>query len=429
MKLVDALGNRHDLRMWTKSILRRRIRPNGQLGQARLKVVVPAIAGILCVALIAGVAGSSIYFRSRINTVSSELTTLSIHIEQVSTRLTALGFEAVFDSEIPRNVSEISRASSPEELLAMRDLLASRLWGDGGMPRGYADLQVTKRNEPTPFRQDVAYDLTYPLGDLGSSHMALVEADPLATCLFAYHSGHGEGLFNQTQEDAVALMRLALNLGCDVLHASMPLEGDNADRGVQAKVPDGISPHDWMAGELATGASDPLHLFVNPIITALNWARAQKPYSKVIISGRSGGGWTAGLVAALDTDITNTIVINGSMPMVVRGQREADAGDWEQTALYDTLGYGDLYLLSAFETGRQALYTWNKFDSCCFAGARARVFFPLLQQRSAEWGIEGLRYRVDEQRDIRHGISSSVLGAVARILMGFDEQRKLPAQG
>src|SRR4051794_4575344 len=89
----------------------------------------------------------------------------------------------------------------------------------------------------------------------------------------------------------------------------------------------------------------PVHYFMDPVVTVVNYLRAQYAYTSISMVGLSGGGWATTLAAALDPRISRSFPVAGSLPLELRTPEER--GDWEQAVpeLYAIASYLDLYVL------------------------------------------------------------------------------------
>lgn len=99
-----------------------------------------------------------------------------------------------------------------------------------------------------------------------------------------------------------------------------------------------------------------------------------KNYRRIIMVGRSGGGWSTTLAAASDERIQCSISFFGTLPLKLRFPIEDeeidDLGDYEQFGLdlFQTVDYTDLYAL-ATTNGRKHVQVYNEVDDCCFSGS------------------------------------------------------------
>jgi len=372
------------------------------------KSVIVVCSAVLASLLVVGLATAG-YFKHRLDLLGNQIAATDQRAPTMLISTSVVPSDVILDHEVPRQIGDIVKAATAEELKSKRAELIQYIWSGSGLPKGdrLVSHPISRAN---PFGNYHASELYVDVGLAGISKPIFVQAERSKGCLFVYHSGHEEGT-SPAQPDAHLLMSLALVLGCDVIHSSMPNDGDNK----QAEV---VGDHNWL-GEHETENFTPLRWFLDPALQSIDWALSKQSYKQIIVAGRSGGGWTAGLLGALDPRINTTVVINGSMPFFVKGHRVKDIGDWEQTSsrIYNKVDYGDLYLLSAFEEGRTAYYSWNKYDTCCYAGARARVFFPVIQHQAALWGITGLNFHVDDDLGAGHTITSSSIGAVAKMIL------------
>lgn len=191
-------------------------------------------------------------------------------------------------------------------------------------------------------------------------------------CLFIWHAGHEHHLV--TGDAAVlALAEKMLAKGCDILLMSQPLHGVNAEPGVPL--------HDMLATYDSPTFSS-MQYFLEPVILALDLAVSRKTYSRIGISGLSGGGWTAAVAGAIDTRLTHLYPVAGSMPLeldmdpaIVGGLNvSSKRGDYEQSLqkFYDIAGYFDLYVMGAHN--RRAMHFFMERDQCCFPAWAARSF-------------------------------------------------------
>lgn len=113
----------------------------------------------------------------------------------------------------------------------------------------------------------------------------------------------------------------------------------------------------------------PMRVMVDHIFGGINYATSLTHYDKIVMAGLSGGGWSTTLVAAIDSRISLSMSVAGSLPISMRTVHPRNFGDWEQQEhdLYSVASYWELYLLAA-ENGRKHTLIYNELDSCCFGG-------------------------------------------------------------
>ena len=86
----------------------------------------------------------------------------------------------------------------------------------------------------------------------------------------------------------------------------MPLYGPNKQQGLP-------SNHEWFEQWEAKGVKT-MRFFLEPVILTINLA-LRSGYTRVVMMGKSGGGWTTTLAAALDPRISFSAPVAGSIPL------------------------------------------------------------------------------------------------------------------
>lgn len=193
--------------------------------------------------------------------------------------------------------------------------------------------------------------------------------------LTIFHEGHNSpdltDLTDALMPDTRALLTELLQFS-DVLYFDMPLLGVNSGQKILIKGREvSATTHDRFALLDEPGHSA-LTYFFNPIDLALDSVAAR--YTTIKMIGRSGGGWTTTLYAALDSRIEESVSVAGTAPIVARGidsDGRDDLGDWEQygATIYRWLDYQDLYALAA-SAGRRHEQLYFEFDNCCLSGIK-----------------------------------------------------------
>jgi hypothetical protein len=205
--------------------------------------------------------------------------------------------------------------------------------------------------------------------------------------LLVLHQGHVAGARQAfTPSDMVgadSVLRMFLAHGYTVLYLQMPLIGDNVDPRFELSAT--VKPHDLLGARRQAGFN-PLVAFVHPVRIAINYARSQHQFTDVTMLGISGGGWTTTVYAAVDPDVVSSFPVAGSTPLSMNHGDDdpcAHDVDWEQSQFPvaaseddagQPLGYLDLYLLGSTRSpggpARQQVQILNRYDPCCFAGAK-----------------------------------------------------------
>ena len=133
-------------------------------------------------------------------------------------------------------------------------------------------------------------------------------------------------------------------------------------------------------------------------------AETQGDNIKLLMIGRSGGGWTTALYSAIDPRIQVAVPVTGLKPLSMRLAEPflRDLGDYEQLApdIYDVVPYEDI-MKTAGCVG--SLFIYNTFDPCCFSVNTNSELVQYLHDAS-------LRYhkRIDiwiDENNLEHSIS------------------------
>jgi hypothetical protein len=173
-------------------------------------------------------------------------------------------------------------------------------------------------------------------------------------------------------------------LQADYFMLYMPLLGPNQQHGYPES-------HQWFSQWEAQGDRT-IRYFVEPVHLTINYAMSLG-YKRVVMMGKSGGGWTTTICSALDPRIHVSFPIAGSLPLSFPSTRDYEQcpfpgvktqcpgggkhyhHPWTplpQPANPDwylaTANYTELYMLAAWEPGRTSLQLLHEYDPCCFAG-------------------------------------------------------------
>jgi len=114
---------------------------------------------------------------------------------------------------------------------------------------------------------------------------------------------------------------------------------------------------------------------------------------RVAVTGSSGGGWQAILIAALDSRVTLSVPVAGYTSVRARIESLADVGDLEQVPA-DLATVIDYQGLTALFAPRPLLQIYNENDDCCFATSRAKpaIHDPLIPVYQAFGAEENLAF-------------------------------------
>ena len=183
--------------------------------------------------------------------------------------------------------------------------------------------------------------------------------------LIIYHQGHSGGFIN-----GKSTINYFLENGYSVMAFSMPFVGMNNQPiiNVENIGPIKFSTHDQLKF-LETENFSPLNYFFTPINNSLNYLDMNHNFKNYYMIGISGGGWSSTIYPAIDTRITKSFAVSGSLPLSLRINSQ-DIGDYEQLVpdFYKIANYLELYILSSYGENREFVQIFNKFDPCCFSG-------------------------------------------------------------
>ena len=132
-----------------------------------------------------------------------------------------------------------------------------------------------------------------------------------------FHQGHSD--FALTSGGQRTVRRL-LDRGHVVQTFWMPLLGENPKTATD--VPDfgtvTFANHDEMAAILEDARGSFIRFFLEPVVVGLNYIESILAPIDITMTGISGGGWATHLIAALDTRVSQSFPVAGSLPLYLR---------------------------------------------------------------------------------------------------------------
>ncbi len=265
----------------------------------------------------------------------------------------------------------INQASDVSRL---RGTLINSIWGIRTLPSGFSRVKpedVEEANDigPLPKTLKVFEKLNIPLGKDISG--------------FAYYIVPSESLDGKVKQSLVVVVAGHQNKFTDNVLAADIVKLVKNGFSVLAVYMPGMSPTDQRGHDrLYEPGANNMHYFFDTTLYSLNYianytqSHAKRlgfsHYKNYSMFGISGGGWTTTVYAALDTRISLSFPVAGSIPLSLRKSPQSpNWGDWEQrfNRFYKIVGYPDLYLLGSVGMGRKEVQVLNANDSCCFAVA------------------------------------------------------------
>jgi hypothetical protein len=292
----------------------------------------------------------------------------------------------------------------PDRLLGhIRSLAVKAIWPNTNPfdnPENFsAEVQVVDPpiiGAVTAFAEAKSYTIKY---DLQLSSRITWFTPPQLTIGYAiYHEGHGGSGVDIGSET----INWLLERGWVVINIDMPLIGANA-----VDISSDLQVHNDLM-KLDTGDNSPVGLFLLPVKHVVDMivgaAHNSENKTKLIMIGRSGGGWTTTLYGAIDQRIDVAIPVAGVIPMSLRllPGSPGDLGDYEQSAphVYDVVTYEDLMKATG---SLGSLYMYNFHDPCCYEVSPDSEFVKYLESASEKYA-KVVEVWVDEE-NYQHSIS------------------------
>jgi len=183
--------------------------------------------------------------------------------------------------------------------------------------------------------------------------------------LIIYHQGHSGGFIN----GKLTINELLKN-GYSVAAFSMPFMGMNSQPVIDVN---NIGPIKFIEHKqlslLETDDFSPITYFFTPITLTLNYFDQNYEFTDYYMIGISGGGWATTVYPAIDSRISKSFAVSGSLPLPLRYQAQ-DIGEWEQLhpGIYNIANYLELYVMNSYGENREFVQIFNKYDPCCYAG-------------------------------------------------------------
>ena len=204
-----------------------------------------------------------------------------------------------------------------------------------------------------------------------NSIVYLFHAEETNDELIIYHQGHNGGFVN-----GIYTINYFLDNGYSVLAFSMPLVGMNNQPifNMEHLGPLKFSKHNQF--ELLESENfSPISYFLTPITHSLNYLDKNYYFTDYYMIGISGGGWTSTIYPAIDTRISKSFAVSGSLPLFLSSNSQ-NIGDYEQLDpnLYETANFLELYIMSSYGQNREFVQVFNKYDPCCFSGTLFHVY-------------------------------------------------------
>ena len=303
----------------------------------------------------------------------------------------------------PINMEEHVNISSTEDVTKKRQELINFIWKSNLLPSTLPNIESNivddRFSNFTNLDQIEKISLEMEHGFISHSYLFLPKESNGK--LIIYHQGHSGGFINgkQTIQDF-------LDSGFSVAAFSMPLIGMNNQ---PVKNIENIGPVKFFKHNqfvlLESENFSSLELFFSPINSALNHIEKNYSFSEYHMVGISGGGWTSAVYPALDTRISKSFSVAGSLPLSLRTISD-DVGDYEQfhPKLYSIANYFELYVLSSVGKDKEFYQIFNINDPCCFAGETYKIYHGPLKKFVSQFDSGSFDIIIDDTHN-QHIIS------------------------
>lgn len=202
--------------------------------------------------------------------------------------------------------------------------------------------------------------------------------------LIVFQMGHSDDILTAGGRETITHF---LDKGFAVMALWMPLFGENPKTAQNIPVkgsvtfPPGTRGHNVMSKTIDDAKGCFIRFFIEPVVVAINHAKAKYNYDDINMIGISGGGWTTHVAAAIDTRIKQSFPVAGALPLYLRRGPcpNGSQGDAEQewAPLFENIAsWLDIYIMGAYGPGRQQIHILNQYDACCFWGVNYKTFAP-----------------------------------------------------
>ena len=291
------------------------------------------------------------------------------------------------------DLETLNRVRTHEQAAALRQWYIAQLWADGRLPVRLPDEIAIRGDDRYPEAARIETLRLRMENAVETTAWFFSPAQPDGR-LMLFHQGHGADL-----HEAAGLIRELLRSGYLVLAFNMPLEGGNPPAGQDVQ-----SHNDLVAFDR------PLHFFIEPVVTALNYVTAAYNIEHTAMMGISGGGWTTSMAAAIDTRIDAAYSVAGGYPVYIRDQIPGNDGDLEQRseAFWGKTSYIEMFILAGESRRYTQFFIYR--DPCCSQQSYAQTFSPYVAE--AVHGLDGSYQAIFDTEAEQHTISQNILTTI-----------------
>ncbi len=328
-------------------------------------------------------------------------------------------FEAIDPLYKETNIKSLITIKNEKDIIKKRGKIIQYIWNGKGFPSS---------KMPDKIENDIKDDRYNDLMNLKTIDKITVSMEKgLNSIVYIFHPSKSNNkliLYHQGHDGDFILgkntIKFFVDKGYSVMAFSLPLLGMNNQPVIDfpgfGKVK--LQAHDFLI-LLKSKDLSPIKFFMEPIAVSLNYAEKKFGFKPIYMIGISGGGWATTLYSAIDTRITKSYPVAGTLPLFLRIPR--DWGDWEQfePELYQIADYLELYILGSYGDFRKQFQILNKYDSCCFAGIKYQVYENEIKKAVSLLGKGEFDIFLDDTHK-EHKISDNVLNIVIKDLEGVN---------
>ena len=283
-------------------------------------------------------------------------------------------------------ISSIIDIDNESDILKKREALSHLIWKSKSIPNSHPDTIDTniideRFNDLNNLKQIDKFSIEMKHGL--SSYVYLFLPEKANNQLIIYHQGHSGGFIN-----GKSTISYFLKNGYTIAAFSMPLVGINNQPTVDLEH---LGPVKFISHRqfqlLETDDFSPISYFFTPISYTLNYLDDNYNFTNYYMIGISGGGWTSTIYPAIDTRITKSFAVNGSLPsFLILSPKDVGAVENFHPDLLKIANYLELYIMSSYGENREFTQIFNKYDPCCYAGLKYEYYEVELQQIIANLG-------------------------------------------
>ena len=305
------------------------------------------------------------------------------------------------------NIDYLISIQNESDIFEKRNQLIQFIWNSDDLPSRLPDyveqnISDERFSDLSNLKQIDKLTIEMESGISSIVYIFLSEIDNNDVIL--YHQGHSGGFINGKNT-----IQKLLNSGFTVAAFSMPLTGMNNEPIIEIENIGSVKifKHNQFV-HLERDDFSPMSYFFTPISLTLNYFDKNFSIDKYHMIGISGGGWTTTVYPAIDTRISESFSVAGSLPLSLRNTIE-DVGDYEQyhPKFYSIANYLDLYAMSSSGLGREHVQIFNKYDPCCFAGKNLSLYYDSILDSVIQFDSGNFEIIIDDSHK-EHKISDQM---------------------